>query len=104
MRRSTAKGKRDAFRVFTRIKGERVGCDQIGPSEVRRRWESDAQIKVHCAINGGSLKGLFALLEQEKERPETHVIIFSEKWLERDTELKAQLDGAGAAAPSKDPP
>jgi hypothetical protein len=102
VRRSTAKGTRDAFRVFTRIKGERIGCDQLGPSEVKRRWENETQIKVHCTISGGSLKGLGALLEQEKERPETHVIVFSDKWLERDSELKAQLEGA--AAPAKGAP
>ena len=104
VRRSTTKGKRDAFRVFTRIKGERIGCDQLGPGEVKRRWENETQIKVHCAITDGSLKGLSALLEQEKERPETHVIVFSEKWLERDSELKAQLEGSGAAPPAKGAP
>jgi hypothetical protein len=104
VRRSTAKGKRDAFRVFARIGGERIGCDQLGPSEVKRRWESETQIKVHCALTNGSLKGLFALLEQEKERPETHVIVFSEKWIERDAELKAQLEGTGAPGPSKSAP
>jgi hypothetical protein len=104
VRRSTAKGKRDAFRVFARVGGERIGCDQLGPSEVKRRWEVETQIKLHCAITDGALKGLFALLEQEKERPETHVVVFSEKWTERDAELKTQLEGTGAAAPAKNSP
>jgi len=99
VRRSTAKGKRDAFRVFTRIGKERVGCDQLGPNELKRRWEVESQIDLHCVFTDGPLKGLSALLEQEKERPETNVVIFSDKWLERDAELKTKLD-QGHAAPS----
>jgi hypothetical protein len=103
VRRSTAKGKRDAFRVFARVSGERIGCDQLGPSKLERRWETETEIKLHCTISDGALKGMSALLEQEKERPGTHVIVFSEKWVERDAELKAQLEGAGARAQGKAP-
>ncbi len=103
IRRSTAKGKRDAFRVFTRVSGERIGCDQLGPNEVKRRWEVEAQIDLHCAFNNGPLKGLSALLEQEKERPETNIVVFSEKWLERDAALRTQLDAAPAKAAKNAP-
>jgi hypothetical protein len=91
VRRSTAKGKRSAFRVFTRVSGERIGCDQLGPNEVKRRSEKETSINLHCAITDGALKGLFALLEQEKERPETNIIVFSEEWVEKDPELKNRL-------------
>jgi hypothetical protein len=104
VRENTAKGDRDAFRVFTRFTNERVGCAQLGPSDVKRRWEQQAQIKIYCAINGGTLSGLFALLEQEKERPETYVVIFSDNWKERDVELKTALEGNGTAAPAKSVP
>jgi hypothetical protein len=92
IRRSTAKGSRDAFRVFTRMK-ERVGCDQLGASTVKKKWEVESQIKYYCEITGGTLSGLSALLEQEKERPETYIVVFSDKWLERDEQLKTTLAG-----------
>lgn len=91
IRKSTAKGSRDAFRVFARIPKERVVCDQLGASTVKRRWEADGQIKLLCEITGGSLSGLSALLEQEKDRPETNVVVFSPKWQERDEQLRATL-------------
>jgi len=100
VRQSTAKGARDAFRVFTRFTSERVACEQLGAGDVKRRSEDQTQIKLYCAMTGGPLSGLFALLEQEKERPETHVVVFSDKWLERDAELRAKTDGAGSAAPA----
>jgi hypothetical protein len=90
IRRSTGKGSRDAFRVFTRMK-ERVGCDQLGANTVKRRWEVESQIKFYCSLTGGTLSGLNVLLEQEKERPETYVVVFSDKWLERDEQLGANL-------------
>ena len=102
VRESTAKGARDAFRVFTRFTSERVTCEQLGASEVKRRTEDQTQIKLSCAITGGTLSGLSALLEQEKERPETHVVVFSDKWLERDPELRSKVDGS--AAPAKSAP
>jgi hypothetical protein len=71
---------------------------------VKRRWEDPTQIKLHCAITGGALTGLFALLEQEKDRPETHIVVFSDKWKERDQELRSMLDAVGSAAPSKGAP
>jgi hypothetical protein len=102
VRQSTKKGARDTFRVFARIPKERAGCDQLGgASEQKSRSENETQIKVYCAITGGPLKGLFALIEQEKERPETHVVVFTEKWKENDAELKAKLGADGAAAPAK---
>jgi hypothetical protein len=94
IRRSTAKGSRDAFRVFTRITSERVACDQLGAHTVKRRWEAETQIKFLCDITGGELSGLSVLLEQEKVRPETYIVAFSEKWLERDEQLKTALTGA----------
>jgi hypothetical protein len=97
MRKSTAKGARDAFRVFTRFTKERVTCDQLGNSRVIRRWEVENQVKFHCEITGGALSGLFALLEDEKSRPETYVVVFSDKWKERDAELKSALEATGAA-------
>jgi hypothetical protein len=92
VRESTVKGTRDAFRVFTRISGERAICNQLGPSEVKRQWDSPTQIKLYCAITGGALSGLFAMLEQEKERPETYVVVFSEKWKQHDEELMKVID------------
>jgi hypothetical protein len=100
VRESTAKGKRDAFRVFTRFTSERVACEQLGASQVKKRSEDQAQIKLHCAITGGTLSGMSAFLEQDKERPDTHVVVFSDKWLERDPELRSKLDGSPAPASS----
>jgi len=91
IRRSTAKGSRDAFRVFTRILKERVYCDQLGAGSVKKRTENETQIKLQCELTGGPLSGLSALLEQEKERPETNVVVFSPKWLERDEQLRTTL-------------
>jgi hypothetical protein len=104
VRQSTAKGALDAFRVFTRFTAERVGCDQLGPNELKRRWENPTQIKLHCALTGDSLAGLSVLLEQEKDRPETHVVVFSDKWKERDAELRSALDAAGTPAPAAPAP
>jgi hypothetical protein len=100
VRESTAKGARDAFRVFTRFTSERVACEQLGASEVKRRSEDQAQITLHCAITGGTLSGLSALVEQEKERPATYVVVFSDKWLEHDPELRSKVGGSPAPANS----
>ena len=91
IRKNTGKGKRDEFRVFTRITKERAACEQLGQGAVKKRTEGETQIKLHCEITGGPLSGLSALLEQEKERPETHVVVFSAKWLERDEQLRTTL-------------
>ncbi len=103
VRKSTAKGARDAFRVFTRFTKERVGCDQLGTARVIRRWEVESQVKYHCEITGGALSGLFAFLEDEKTRPETYVVVFSDKWKERDAELKSALEGTSAAPANSAP-
>jgi hypothetical protein len=91
IRKNTAKGSRDTFRVFTRITKERAVCEQLGQGSVKKRTESESQIKLQCEITGGPLSGLSALLEQEKERPETNVVVFSPKWLERDEQLRTTL-------------
>lgn len=81
--------------VFRVRSEEPVRCEDLGPHTLVRAWEVPATggrsaKRTHCELTGGVLAGLHAVVSEAQN---AEVQVFSPQYLQRDANLRLQVEG-----------